>query len=94
MFFCLLLNFYLIYYLFFDTITLFLAGLVKWLTRRIVAPVCVGSIPTFRPIKIFGEAEISFTFSFANPLFIGDSRDFDNFIIFLLFIKTLKITKK
>lgn len=26
-----------------------MAVLVKWLTRRIVAPVCVGSIPTFRP---------------------------------------------
>ena len=27
-----------------------MAELVKWLTRRIVAPVCVGSIPTFHPI--------------------------------------------
>jgi len=26
---------------------------------------------TKRPIKIFGEAEISFTFSFAKALFIG-----------------------
>ena len=44
-----------------------MANMVKWLTRRIVAPVCVGSIPTSRPIKIFGEAEIRFTFSFENP---------------------------
>lgn len=29
-----------------------MAELVKWLTRRIVAPVCMGSIPIFRPIKI------------------------------------------
>ena len=28
----------------------FMAVLVKWLTRWIVAPVCVGSIPTYRPI--------------------------------------------
>lgn len=28
-----------------------MAVLVKWLTRRIVAPVCKGSIPLFRPIK-------------------------------------------
>ena len=28
-----------------------MAELVKWLTRQIVALVCVGSIPTFRPIK-------------------------------------------
>ena len=27
-----------------------MAGLVKWLTRQIVALVCVGSIPTIRPI--------------------------------------------
>lgn len=27
-----------------------MAVLVKWLTRRIVAPVCKGSIPLFRPI--------------------------------------------
>ena len=27
-----------------------MAELVKWLTRRIVAPVCMGSIPIFRPI--------------------------------------------
>ena len=26
-----------------------MAKLVKWLTRRIVAPVCKGSIPLFRP---------------------------------------------
>ncbi len=26
------------------------AGVVKWLTRRIVAPLCVGSTPTTRPI--------------------------------------------
>ena len=26
-----------------------MAVLVKWLTRRIVAPVCKGSIPLFRP---------------------------------------------
>ncbi len=28
-----------------------MAELVKWLTRRIVAPVCMGSIPIFRPIE-------------------------------------------
>ena len=48
---------------------------------------------TNSPIKIFGEAKINFTFSFAKALFIGDSRDFDKFTIFLLFIKQLKITK-
>ena len=31
-------------------IFLLMAELVKWLTRRIVAPVCMGSIPIFRPI--------------------------------------------
>lgn len=30
-----------------------MAGMVKWLTRRIVAPLCVGSIPTTRPIFNF-----------------------------------------
>lgn len=28
---------------------------MKWLTRRIVAPVCVGSIPTFRPISVLNS---------------------------------------
>jgi len=37
---------------------------------------------TTRPIKIFGEAEISFTFSFAKALYVGISRDFNNFAIF------------
>ena len=49
---------------------------------------------TNSPIEIFGEAEISFTFSFVKALFIRASRDFDNFTIFLFFIKSLKITKK
>lgn len=30
--------------------TLYVAGVVKRLTRRIVAPLCVGSSPTTRPI--------------------------------------------
>ena len=30
-----------------------MAELVKWLTRQIVALLCVGSIPTFRPILNF-----------------------------------------
>ena len=29
-----------------------MAAVVKWLTRRIVAPICVGSIPTSRPIGV------------------------------------------
>ena len=29
------------------------AGVVKWLTRRIVAPLCVGSSPTTRPIFFY-----------------------------------------
>ena len=40
-----------------------MAELVKWLTRQIVALLCVGSIPTFRPICLFSEAETGFTFS-------------------------------
>ena len=28
-----------------------MAELVKWLTRRIVVPLCMGSIPIFRPIR-------------------------------------------
>lgn len=36
---------------FIDRIVMYfeMAVLVKWLTRRIVAPVCKGSIPLFRP---------------------------------------------
>ena len=29
-----------------------MAKLVKWLTRQIVALVCMGSIPIFRPINL------------------------------------------
>jgi hypothetical protein len=29
-----------------------MANMVKWLTQRIVAPSCVGSNPTIRPIKV------------------------------------------
>ena len=31
-----------------------MAALVKWLTHWIVAPACVGSIPTSRPIFFIG----------------------------------------
>ena len=36
------------------------AELVKWLTRRIVAPLCKGSTPLFRPIVIKNELFSSF----------------------------------
>lgn len=29
-----------------------MAGMVKWLTRRIVAPLCVGSTPTTHPTGV------------------------------------------
>ena len=41
-----------------------MAALVKWLTRRIVAPICVGSIPTSRPRQGYssiGRATVSKT---------------------------------
>ena len=45
-----------------------------------------------RPIKIFGEALVSFTFSFVKALFPGASQVLVNFTIYI-FIKLLKITK-
>ena len=39
---------------------MFTAELVKWLTRRIVAPLCKGSTPLFRPIVIKNELFSSF----------------------------------
>ena len=36
--------------------TLYVAGVVKRLTRRIVAPLCVGSSPTTRPIFFYPKS--------------------------------------
>ncbi len=47
--------------------TLYVAGVVKRLTRRIVAPLCVGSSPTTRPIFFYpksGKGMKKFTGSF------------------------------
>jgi hypothetical protein len=45
------------------------AGVVKWLTRRIVAPLRVGSNPTTRPIFLFAGVSPS-----------GKATDFDSVI--------------
>ena len=46
----------------YDNISIDLVELVKWLTRQIVALVCKGSIPLYRPIMSSSEAEFQFHF--------------------------------
>ena len=41
-----------------------MAYMVKWLTLRIVAPACAGSIPVIRPnIKILSQLRVGFFYS-------------------------------
>lgn len=54
-----------------------MAGVVKWLTRRIVAPLRVGSSPTTRPI-FFAWNPILSDFMGASPS--GKATDFDSVI--------------
>ena len=54
-----------------------MAGVVKWLTRRIVAPLRVGSSPTTRPI-FFCLNPILSDFMGASPS--GKATDFDSVI--------------
>ena len=64
--------------------TLYVAGVVKRLTRRIVAPLCVGSSPTTRPIffylKTGNEGLLTRRFLYMGVSPSGKATDFDSVI--------------
>ena len=64
--------------------TLYVAGVVKRLTRRIVAPLCVGSSPTTRPIffylKTGNEGPLARRFLYMGVSPSGKATDFDSVI--------------
>ena len=64
--------------------TPYVAGVVKRLTRRIVAPLCVGSSPTTRPIffylKTGNEGLMTRRFLYMGVSPSGKATDFDSVI--------------
>lgn len=55
-----------------------MAVMVKWLTRQIVALVCVGSIPTNRPIYVIQSLYVRDFLMYKNIYFFYKNKNFFN----------------